>query len=158
MGTAAAAQRAYHPNLPPRGRSAPRARLPPTTDGRAQDPAVDASRSTPAPTRTEPPTDRAIAAARDRAAREVRRRHRGAQGIGITPVSAATAWEWDEPDDYELNNWWGDGKLAGTTSMLVRSSDGFCWAALANGNGINLEEMVWEMIQNVRSWPPGDQL
>lgn len=56
------------------------------------------------------------------------------------------------------DNWWHDGKLSGTQSFLVRSHDGFCWAAIANGNGIDLESMGWSMIQNAGTWPPGEPL
>ena len=58
----------------------------------------------------------------------------------------------------DIDNWWHDGILAGTTSFLVRSSDGICWAALANGNGIDLERLVWGMIDQVDAWPPGEPL
>jgi CubicO group peptidase (beta-lactamase class C family) len=56
------------------------------------------------------------------------------------------------------NNWWHNGNLAGTESFLVRSNDGLCWAALANGNGINLETLVWGMIERVDEWPEGEPL
>jgi hypothetical protein len=60
---------------------------------------MDASSST-TKARSEPPTDRDIAAALDRAARAVRRRHRDARSVRVFPVSAATAWEWAEPDGW----------------------------------------------------------
>jgi hypothetical protein len=58
----------------------------------------------------------------------------------------------------EFGNWWHAGDLAGTQSFLVRSSDGICWAAIANGNGINLEDMVWDMIDEAGDWPEGEPL
>jgi CubicO group peptidase (beta-lactamase class C family) len=58
----------------------------------------------------------------------------------------------------EFDNWWHNGNLAGTEAFLVRSSDGICWAALANGNGINLETVVWAMIKKVGTWPTGEPL
>ncbi len=58
----------------------------------------------------------------------------------------------------DLNNWWRTGRLDGTESILVRTSGGFCWAALANGNGINLDDMVWAMVESVDEdgWPDGE--
>ena len=58
------------------------------------------------------------------------------------------------------NNWWHIGSLDGTSTILVRTSDGFCWAALANGNGIDLDSMVWEMVTavGVGNWPAGEPL
>lgn len=58
-------------------------------------------------------------------------------------------------------NWWHNGSLPGTTSILVRTASGFCWAALANtrrqpANDINLalDQMIWEMARQVRAWKP----
>ena len=35
-------------------------------------------------------------------------------------------------------NWWHAGSLPGTTSIMVRTASGFCWAALANTRGQTL--------------------
>ena len=55
-----------------------------------------------------------------------------------------------------LNNWWHDGSLPGTTSIMVRTSSGLCWAALANtrtkGMGNDLDPMLWEMADAVPAW------
>jgi CubicO group peptidase (beta-lactamase class C family) len=53
-----------------------------------------------------------------------------------------------------LNNWWHDGSLPGTTSIMVRTSSGLCWAALANtrSKGIDLDPMLWEMADAVPVW------
>jgi CubicO group peptidase (beta-lactamase class C family) len=53
------------------------------------------------------------------------------------------------------NTWWHDGELAGSTAFLVRASDGICWAAIANGNGINFDTVGWELIRKVETWPTG---
>jgi len=60
----------------------------------------------------------------------------------------------------DANNWWHTGRLDGTESIMVRTSGGFCWAALANGNGINLDDMVWAMVESVDDdeWPEGEAL
>jgi CubicO group peptidase (beta-lactamase class C family) len=53
-----------------------------------------------------------------------------------------------------LNNWWHNGCLPGTTSIMVRTSSGLCWAALANTRtkGIDLDPMMWEMADAVPEW------
>jgi CubicO group peptidase (beta-lactamase class C family) len=53
-----------------------------------------------------------------------------------------------------LDNWWHDGSLPGTTSIMVRTSSGLCWAALANTRtkGIDLDPMLWEMADAVPAW------
>ena len=57
-----------------------------------------------------------------------------------------------------LNNWWHVGSLPGTTSIVVRTASGFCWAALLNTRETNadtggaLDSMMWDMVKQVRSW------
>lgn len=55
-------------------------------------------------------------------------------------------------------NWWHVGDLPGTTAVLVRTSGGFCWAALTNtrtaGSPAALDDMMWELTSKVRSWKP----
>jgi CubicO group peptidase (beta-lactamase class C family) len=57
-------------------------------------------------------------------------------------------------------NWWHNGSLPGSTTIMVRTSSGFCWAALTNtrsysGNiGGDLDQMVWEMVHKIKSWQP----
>ena len=56
-------------------------------------------------------------------------------------------------------NWWHNGSLPGTAAILVRTSTGFCWAALINtrsqpANDINsaLDKTVWDMTRQVSAW------
>jgi CubicO group peptidase (beta-lactamase class C family) len=56
-------------------------------------------------------------------------------------------------------NWWHDGGLPGTTTIMVRTASGFCWAALTNtrnlsesGMGLALDNMVWDMVHKVSAW------
>jgi CubicO group peptidase (beta-lactamase class C family) len=57
-----------------------------------------------------------------------------------------------------LNNWWHDGSLPGTTTIMVRTHSRFCWAALINTRrpnssiGIDLDKLVWAMARKVRGW------
>lgn len=57
-----------------------------------------------------------------------------------------------------INNWWHHGNLPGTEAFLVRASNGICWAAIANGSGIDLETTVWAMVNANPAWPAGDPL
>ena len=57
-----------------------------------------------------------------------------------------------------VNNWWHNGSLPGTASVMVRTASGFCWAALANTRRSNsdmnpdLDRMVWNMVREVAEW------
>lgn len=57
-------------------------------------------------------------------------------------------------------NWWHNGSLPGTTSIMVRTAKGFCWAALTNTRraegdiNLALDQMVWEMTRQVKGWNP----
>jgi CubicO group peptidase (beta-lactamase class C family) len=58
-----------------------------------------------------------------------------------------------------LGNWWHNGSLPGTTAIMVRTSNGFCWAALVNTrrqpeHAINLalDDLVWDMARKVKAW------
>jgi CubicO group peptidase (beta-lactamase class C family) len=57
-----------------------------------------------------------------------------------------------------LNNWWHVGSLPGTTSIVVRTASGLCWAALLNTRETNadtggaLDTMMWDMVKQVRGW------
>jgi CubicO group peptidase (beta-lactamase class C family) len=57
------------------------------------------------------------------------------------------------------NNWWHTGLLDGTTTLMVRTSSGLCWAALTNcsratpkGLDSALDDMVWQMVGKVKAW------
>ncbi|MFI7126075.1 serine hydrolase [Nonomuraea sp. NPDC050153] len=75
----------------------------------------------------------------------------------VTPSSAnseyACGWAVNA-----LGNRWHNGRLIpyGTETILVRTSNEFCWAALANGNGIDVDAMMWEVFQQTAVWPSHD--
>ncbi|HEX3745911.1 MAG TPA: serine hydrolase domain-containing protein [Bryobacteraceae bacterium] len=58
----------------------------------------------------------------------------------------------------QVPNWWHNGSLPGTTSIMVRTASGFCWSALLNtreekvNTGGALDRMMWEMVRKVASW------
>jgi CubicO group peptidase (beta-lactamase class C family) len=56
-------------------------------------------------------------------------------------------------------NWWHTGSLPGTTSIIVRTSTGMCWAALANTRtephaqmDAALDQLIWNMVKLVPAW------
>jgi CubicO group peptidase (beta-lactamase class C family) len=58
-----------------------------------------------------------------------------------------------------LGNWWHSGSLPGSTTIMVRTSTGLSWAALAStrtepSNVIDaaLDEMIWNMVRQVPAW------
>lgn len=59
----------------------------------------------------------------------------------------------------EVPNWWHNGSLPGTTTIMVRTATGFCWGALTNTRttsgpdiGLALDNMVWDMVKKVGAW------
>jgi len=56
-------------------------------------------------------------------------------------------------------NWWHNGSLPGSTTIMVRTATGFSWAALcstrrqpADEINLALDNLVWEMARQVRAW------
>jgi len=59
----------------------------------------------------------------------------------------------------EVPNWWHNGSLPGSATIMVRTHSGFCWAALANTRttagpdiGRALDNLVWDMVRKVSGW------
>ena len=46
-------------------------------------------------------------------------------------------------------NWWHNGSLPGTTTIMVHTAKGLCWAGLLNGRkeglGLALDKLMWRM-------------
>ena len=60
-------------------------------------------------------------------------------------------------------NWFHDGLLAGTRTLLIRAHDGLAMAALFNGQPAEkgnfyaeLDQSLWKAAGEVDKWPPGD--
>ena len=60
-------------------------------------------------------------------------------------------------------NWWHDGSLPGTSSLLVRTHDGFAWAVLFNSRPSEwnlfideVDQLMWQGIGEVSHWPSHD--
>lgn len=62
----------------------------------------------------------------------------------------------------QYDNWWHMGSLPGTTTVMVRTSGGFCWAALTNTRKSNstlnadLDHLMWDMVSRIHTWPSSD--
>jgi CubicO group peptidase (beta-lactamase class C family) len=54
-------------------------------------------------------------------------------------------------------NWWHGGSLPGTSTIMVRTHSGLCWAALTNTRkmgemGNDLDQMMWNIVKAVPEW------
>jgi CubicO group peptidase (beta-lactamase class C family) len=76
----------------------------------------------------------------------------------MTTASAANAGYAKGWAVNRFQNWWHTGSLPGTTSIMVRTASGFCWAALANSReasgdtGGAMDQMMWRLVRSVKSW------
>jgi len=56
----------------------------------------------------------------------------------------------------KVPNWWHAGSLPGTTTIMVHTARGFCWAGLLNGRseglGLALDKLMWQMGGVVKDW------
>jgi len=84
-----------------------------------------------------------------------------AQGVwGTLPYYYMMGWLRRPLQD----NWWHDGSLPGTTTLLVRAGNGLAWAALFNARSMKptslfaaeLDPALWQAVGEVTSWPGGD--
>lgn len=57
-------------------------------------------------------------------------------------------------------NYFHSGSLPGTSTIMVRTGTGFCWAGLTNtrAEGINqaLDRLMWDMVGKITTWPDGE--
>jgi CubicO group peptidase (beta-lactamase class C family) len=58
------------------------------------------------------------------------------------------------------DNWWHDGSLPGTSSLLVRSYHGFTWAAVFNARtatmAVEMDQAMWTALAGVSTFPSHD--
>jgi Beta-lactamase len=61
--------------------------------------------------------------------------------------------------DNGAGKWWHSGGLPGSTTVMVRTATGLCWAPLTNKRaepsdetGADLDKMVWDMVRQVPAW------
>ena len=61
-------------------------------------------------------------------------------------------------------NWWHDGSLPGTASIMVRTGTGLAWVALFNARAIKpnstfqgeIDSAMWQAVKGVTEWPTYD--
>jgi CubicO group peptidase (beta-lactamase class C family) len=61
-------------------------------------------------------------------------------------------------------NWWHDGSLPGTASIIVRTGTGLAWAALFNARAMRpgstfqqeIDGAMWQAVRGVTEWPAHD--
>lgn len=53
----------------------------------------------------------------------------------------------------QVPNWWHTGSLPGTTTIMVHTAKGHCWAGLLNGRkeglGLALDKLMWQMAREL---------
>ena len=54
-------------------------------------------------------------------------------------------------------NWWHVGSLPGTSTILVRTASGLCWAAFINTHfkehdSNNIDQLMWKIVTAVPAW------
>lgn len=53
-------------------------------------------------------------------------------------------------------NWWHSGSLPGTSTIMVHTARGLCWAGLLNGRtesiGGALDKLMWQIGRQVKAW------
>ncbi len=61
--------------------------------------------------------------------------------------------------DEGKGNWWHQGSLPGSTSIVMRTANGMCWGAVTNTRtqpsatiDAALDRMVWNMVGKVPGW------
>jgi len=75
----------------------------------------------------------------------------------MTTVSAANA-QYAKGWFIQSGDWWHSGSLPGTSTIVVRTHSGFCWAAFVNtrreGSSYfeDLAGLVWNIVREVKSW------
>ena len=72
----------------------------------------------------------------------------------------------DKPHaDWRQTNWWHTGSLPGTAALVVRASNGTCWAALFNSRALadkskdsaaELDRLLWQAYGEIKQWPEHD--
>lgn len=89
----------------------------------------------------------------------------------LKPETIGTMTKYNPTTGYSLgwavntaNNWWHTGLLTGTSSELVRASNGFSWAIVSNYGCVNcndayfaeLDQLGWQIQSAISQWPDYD--
>jgi hypothetical protein len=76
-----------------------------------------------------------------------------------TPANYARGWAINS-----AGNYWHNGDLPGTASILVRTSNEYCWAVLVNSRNdsqlqtmrTDIDNLMWTIIGQITDWPAFD--
>ncbi|HSE42271.1 MAG TPA: serine hydrolase [Acidobacteriota bacterium] len=76
-----------------------------------------------------------------------------------TPANYARGWAINS-----AGNYWHNGDLPGTASILVRTSNEYCWAVLVNSRNdsqlqtmrTDIDNLMWAIIGQITDWPAFD--
>lgn len=70
-----------------------------------------------------------------------------------TAMSTSYARGWNVN---KVPNWWHGGSLPGTSTIMVHTAKGMCWAGLMNGRkegiGLALDKLMWQMGREAKAW------
>lgn len=70
-----------------------------------------------------------------------------------TAMSASYARGWSVN---KVPNWWHGGSLPGTSTIMVHTAKGICWAGLMNGRkpgiALALDKLMWRMGREAKAW------
>jgi len=70
-----------------------------------------------------------------------------------TAMSANYARGWSVN---KVPNWWHGGSLPGTSTIMVHTAKGLCWAGLMNGRkpgiALALDKLMWRMGREAKAW------
>lgn len=69
-------------------------------------------------------------------------------------ASYGRGWDVDTPG----SEWNHTGRLAGSESIIVKHSTGICYAVIANGNGLNPDQLGRDMAYAIDDWGAGTPL
>jgi CubicO group peptidase (beta-lactamase class C family) len=62
----------------------------------------------------------------------------------------------------KADNWWHQGSMPGTASMIARTSGGFNWVIITNTRPVSpdftlaLDQLMWKVLAAVSAWPAGE--
>jgi CubicO group peptidase (beta-lactamase class C family) len=62
----------------------------------------------------------------------------------------------------KADNWWHQGAMPGTSSMIARTSGGFNWVIITNARPASsdfptaLDQLMWKVLGAVSAWPAGE--
>ncbi|HKP95731.1 MAG TPA: serine hydrolase [Fibrobacteria bacterium] len=71
--------------------------------------------------------------------------------VGVAGSGYAKGWAVNS-----VPNWWHSGGMPGTSSELVRLNSQINWGVAANKSGVNVDGLMWSIVNAVPAWPAHD--